>query len=130
MVMLACLFITCRADGAEKYIMIVNDDLQAMLYERGFLTNAWKPHRVDGFALGNETMSFQDFAKSSYVAETNQLWRVEGHLGTKNNRMCRMYSRSTREGQRIQLYLGSGEERRYFVFDDEEDYLQFRCQKQ
>ena len=92
--------------------------------------NSWKPYKVDGFVLGNETMSFNDFAEVSYVADKTKLWRVEGHLGTKTNRVCRMYPRSTYEGERLQFYVGEGDARRYIVFDDREDYLKFRCQKQ
>ena len=116
--------------AAEKYIMLVDQDLKAMLYKRGLLMNSWKPYKVDGFVLGNETMSFSDFAEVSYVADKTKLWRVEGHLGTKTNRVCRMYPRSTYEGERLQFYVGEGDARRYIVFDDREDYLKFRCQKQ
>ena len=124
------LLYTSYAFSADKYVMIVDGDLKAMLYKRGFLTNSWKPYKVDGFVLGNKTMSFSDFAEISYVADKTKLWRVEGHLGTKTNRICRMYSRSTYEGERLQFYVGEGDARRYIVFDDREDYLKFRCQKQ
>ena len=59
-----------------------------------------------------------------------QLWKVDGSLGTQNNRLCRMYTQSTREDKRLQLYVGNGDDRRYYVFDDREDYLQFRCRRE
>lgn len=92
--------------------------------------NSWKPYKVDGFALGYETMSFEEFSEVSYIEGQNKLWKVDSSLGTKNNRMCRMYTRSTREDERLQLYVGDGDDRRYIVFDDREDYLQFRCRKE
>ena len=116
--------------AAEKYIMLVDQDLKAMLYKRGLLMNSWKPYKVDGFVLGNETMSFSDFAEISYVADKNKVWKVQSRLVTKTDRVCKMYSRSTYEGKRLQFYVGEGDARRYFVFDDREDYLKFRCQKQ
>lgn len=114
----------------DKYVLIVDSDLKAMIYKRGLILNEWKPYKVHGFAIGGKTMSFEEFAEQYYVEEKNELWKIEGHLGTKTNRVCKMYSRSTYEGERLQFYVGEGDARRYIVFDDREDYLKFRCQKQ
>ena len=127
---LTCLFLTSQVYSSANYVMIVNGDLKAMLYKKGFLTNSWEPYQVDGFVLGTETISFADFAEISYVADKTKIWKVDGHLGTKTNRMCRMYSLSTDKGMRLQFYVGEDNARRYIVFDDREDYLQFRCKKQ
>ena len=53
--------------------MIVNGNLKAMIYKRGFLTNSWKPYKVNGFILGRETMTFVEFAEVSYVAATTNI---------------------------------------------------------
>jgi hypothetical protein len=118
------------AYGDDRYIMIVNNDLKAMIYKRGLITNKWKPYKVDGFAIGGQTISFEEFAEQYFVEEKNELWTIDDHLGTKTNRLCRMSPRSTYEGERLQFYVGDGNSRRYLVFDDREDYLQFRCKEQ
>ena len=76
-------FLPMLVYSSENFIMVVNSDLKAMLYNRGLLINSWNAHRVDGFAIGGKVMSFSEFAELSYIAVENQLWKVDVTLGTK-----------------------------------------------
>ena len=124
------IFISSNAKAEDLFVMVVDEEISIMLYKRGLLLNSWKPYSVDGFAAGQEDLSFEYYSRNFFVSSNNPIYRVEffpvkGGVEGK----CRMYSKSLRKGQRLQFYAGNKDSRRYYVFDDWEDYLIFSCYK-
>ena len=117
----------------DKYVMVVDSELRLMLYKKGLIFNSWKPYEANGFALSSndqEDMPFEEFTKQFYVSE-NPAYTVQFY-GNSSQRegKCRMYSRSTREGKRLQFYVLRGTQKKYLVFDHRDDYLEFNCYKE
>ena len=119
-----------QAFGAtDRYVMIVDEKLKAMIYKRGLLLNSWSAFEVQGFAAGSKVIPFTEFAERAFI-EDNPFYKVS-FFGKKNSvGSCRIRPTSTSKGKRLQFYNGDGSSRRYIVFDDREDYLKFSCYKE
>jgi hypothetical protein len=75
---IALLFATPVWARGSDYIMIIDDNLKLMLYDRGLFINSWSPYQVDGFALGqNAEMSFIEFSQKYFVPEENVQHRID-----------------------------------------------------
>ena len=111
----------------RKFVMLLEPSPVAMVYKRGLLINKWEPRDVDGFYIG-EAMSFKDFSNRFYITDDHPAYQLRYFPASSNSTgSCRIKSRSTSKGKRLQFYRGNGDSRVYLVMDDREDYLKFNC---
>ena len=131
------LVILCASNTAlasdEKFVMKVDEDLKVMKYDRGLLYSSWEPYSVDGWYLGDSvTMSFEEYAQKYYITKNSPSYRLEYFQTIRSAPdKCRIYPK--RVGNKVKgfgFYVGSGNARKYAVFDDLEDYLVFSCERE
>ena len=113
-----------------KYVMLIEKPPTAMIYKRGIFLNKWVPFQVDGFYMG-EPMAFDDFARQFFIESSNPVYKLTFFPNSsKSHGSCRISSRSTSKGKSLQFYRGNGDNRKYLVMDDREDYLKFDCREE
>ena len=126
-------FVTACSDDDkynDKYVMVVDADLKAMIYKSRLVLSEWQPYVMDGFAF-DEMMSFKEFSERFFVTHENPLYRLEVFPNSNaDTSICRIYPRNVRSGKTFELYRGEKESRRYLLLDDEDDYLVFNCKKE
>lgn len=129
------LVVLCASSTAlasdEKFVMKVDKDLKVMIYDRGLFANSWSPYQVDGFIVGEETMSFEEYSRKYYITKDSPTYKLEYFQTIRSvPDKCRMYPRRVGKGKGLGFYVGNGNARRYLVFDDLEDYLVFSCERE
>lgn len=116
-ILLSLIFIYSQKAYSEYFA--VQGEIKAMIYEKGWITNSWKPMSIDGLYIGNE--------KKPRPLPRNFEAKIVTFFGSKSSRKgsCRIEYRHLKGVWYWKKNWDIGKGKPF----EREDYLKFDCLK-